>query len=224
MADIKNTDITNEMIKSAQNLEINYGIPTSVTLGQLIQESGGKFSTLASPPNYNLFGVKAFSSWKGETVTLKNGKGDPNAYSTYRKYKSYDDAFEDRGKLLTNSNYSQYTVNAKTPREYIQALKNGGYAEDENYVEKVMNVINDYNLTQYDISGGADIVTTDNDNYSGGLLNWKEKAFDILGTLIYFLALLGIGIFSVILFLKAFNISLNPKEMIKNKVVEKVGD
>jgi len=34
--------------------------------------------------------------------------------------------------------------------EYVQGVKNAGYAEDANYVDKLMSIITKNNLTQYD--------------------------------------------------------------------------
>ena len=70
--------LTQEMIKGAQESEQKYGVPASVTLAQIMQESGGTnkggLSTLAYKYN-NLFGVTAGSSWSGQTVTMSNKAG-----------------------------------------------------------------------------------------------------------------------------------------------------
>jgi len=42
---------------------------------------------------------------------------------------------------------------ATTPREYLQALKNSGYATSINYVDNLMAVIDKWNLTKYDQGG-----------------------------------------------------------------------
>ena len=229
MADLKNTSVTNEMLQSAQNLERKYNIPTSVTIAQLLLEGGtGELSTLASPPYYNLFGVRK-GSWKGETVTMKDRMDGTTA--EWRVYNSYDEAMEDRGKLLANSRYTQYTQYATNSSEYAKAIQQGGYATDPNYASKLIKIINDYNLEQYNVGYGntnttnsiSDIaIQTDNksDEYSGGLLNWKDKAYELLGNIIYFLALIGIGWFGIILFLKAFDVNIkSPKKAIMENVV-----
>lgn len=46
--------------------------------------------------------------------------------------------------------------NVTDPLEYVQALKDAGYATDSKYVEKVMKVINDNNLKRFD-KGGAEL-------------------------------------------------------------------
>ena len=40
----------------------------------------------------------------------------------------------------------------KDPRKAIQIIKDGGYATDIKYVDKVMSIIEKFNLTQYDRS------------------------------------------------------------------------
>lgn len=123
----------------------------SVMMAQGLLESGFGKSKLAAKYN-NFFGIKANSAWTGQKVYLKNGANDPNKYSYYRVYPSAEASFRDRVKFLQeNPRYTKNGVfSAKTPREQIQAMKNAGYAEDLNYVAKIMREISDYGLTALD--------------------------------------------------------------------------
>lgn len=211
MADIKNTVITADMIAAAQKAEKEYGVPTSITLAQILQESGvKKLSGLASAPNYNLFGVKAFSSWTGDTVRLRNGSGDTEKYSTYRKYNSYDESIADHAKVLTNSRYTKYTANAANVEEYAKAIQKGGYAQDPNYANSLIAFINQYNLTAYDKGGSYTGTggTVEVQNTSNSL---KDKVANIAGEIILFIVLALIFIFAVVMFMNAFDMTLPQK-------------
>lgn len=127
-------NITEEDIKLAQQVQAQYGVPTSVTLAQYGLESGWGKSTVG---NNNYFNIKG------------NGTGG------YRDYNSKAESFMDYGKLLSSERYTSQTSGATNVQEYVQGVKNGGYAEDPKYVEKVMGVINSNNLTSYDMQGSA---------------------------------------------------------------------
>ena len=73
--------------------------------------------------------------------------------ATFRAYDSIHDSIIDRCKFLQeNSNYVNAGVfSATTPQEQCQALKNAGYATDPDYVSKLVGIINNYNLTVYDV-------------------------------------------------------------------------
>lgn len=148
--------LTQEMIKGAQETEKKYGVPASVTLAQIQLESGGNnpggLSTLAYKDN-NLFGIKAGSSWSGDTSTYQTTEYGKNGYYTtsasFRSYDSVADSIEDHGKLLNTSIYTNKTNSATNLTEYVTAM-GSVYATDPNYASKVMNIINSNNLTQYD--------------------------------------------------------------------------
>ena len=75
-------------------------------IAQAITESGWGKSGLAVNAN-NLFGMKADSSWTGETYTTKTREEDKNGKSYYitaafRKYPSFEQSFEDNGSKLRN--------------------------------------------------------------------------------------------------------------------------
>ena len=135
--------VLEEDIILAQKVEATYGVPASVVLGQKIQETGWNESTVGKNNYFNIKG---------------DGTGG------YRDYESKEESFMDYGKLLTNSRYTQYTQNATTVEEYVTGIKQGGYAEDPNYVTNVLAVISDNNLTQYD-----------NGNVKTGLFNTNNK-------------------------------------------------
>lgn len=195
--------LTQDIIDAAKATESKYGVPASVTLAQVMLESGGTnpggLSGLAYKYN-NYFGVTAGSSWDGKTVTMTNKAG--NDTKTYRVYDSIVDSFNDHAKVLQNDRYTQYTKTARTAEDYVDGVAKGGYAEDKNYASKLKNLIKTNNLTQYDGNFTAALPTVEGDKPSqddGGSPDLKWWG-DIV-VLIITLLVAGLGI---LFFVSAF--------------------
>lgn len=145
------------------------GILASVTMAQFILESGFGGTDLAQSAN-NLFGMKASlsgsnwagSTWDGVSVYKKqspedDGKGNITyPISTFRKYHSIEDSIKDHSAYLRNAKKGsslRYAglIGEKDYKKAITIIKNGGYATDSKYIEKICSIIERYNLTQYDL-------------------------------------------------------------------------
>lgn len=136
--------------QAAKAAEAATGIPSGHILGQAALESGwGKHEIKMKDgtPSHNLFGIKATSSWTGKvaevTTTEYIGGVARKVTAKFRAYDSYEDAFKDHARLLTNSpRYSQTAAQADTARGYAVGLQKGGYATDPAYADKLTQVIN----------------------------------------------------------------------------------
>ena len=136
--------------QAAKAAEAATGIPSGHILGQAALESGwGKHEIKMKDgtPSHNLFGIKATSSWTGKvaevTTTEYIGGVARKVTAKFRAYDSYEDAFKDHARLLTNSpRYSQTAAQADTARGYAMGLQKGGYATDPAYADKLTQVIN----------------------------------------------------------------------------------
>lgn len=134
-----------------------FGLFASVCIAQAAEESGWGKSRLAYINN-NLFGVKAFASWKGDKVQYSTGEGSgASAYRTnawFRSYPSIEAGIADRCNFITKTtSYVEHgAFKASTPEEQIRALLAGGYMTgDQNaYFNSLMSIINHHNLKQYD--------------------------------------------------------------------------
>ena len=145
------------------------GLLASVGLAQFCLESGYGTTDLAQNAN-NLHGMKcslsgntwAGSSWDGVSkYTKKTQEQDKygNPYyidADFRAYPCMEDSIADRAAYYLgamNGNVRRYPGIEKltTAEEQIRAIKAGGYATDVNYVSKLMNLVNRFNLTQYDV-------------------------------------------------------------------------
>lgn len=147
-------------IKDAQKIQKETGIPASIILGQIMLESGGRYSGGLSGlavQGKNLFGIKGTGTAGSvymPTTEYQNGKY-VSVTAPFRKYNSYYESMQDHAKLLSSSRYATHLTNAKSVNEFAEGIKKGGYATDPNYVSKLLGVIDKNNLHQYD-SGNID--------------------------------------------------------------------
>lgn len=135
------------------------GIYSSVMIAQAILESGSGNSSLASEPNYNLFGIKG--KYKGQGITFQTLEQDDEGASfqitsEFRKYPSYKESLEDYATLIKegiSGNPEFYKAAWKDQtKSYEEATKylQGRYATDKQYAEKLNAIIKAYDLTEYD--------------------------------------------------------------------------
>ena len=123
-----------------------YGIPASIKMGQAIIESQAGKSVLARKSN-NYFGIKCKSKCLG--CTCKN-YADDNKYDMFRVFDSAWESFRAHSKLLCNPRYKKLPLYGKDYKKWAKGLKKAGYATDPAYAEKLISVIEKYNLTMLD--------------------------------------------------------------------------
>lgn len=130
----------------ASEQQRKYGIPASITLAQGLLESGAGSSTLARKSN-NHFGIKCHNDWDGKKVK----HDDDRAGECFRKYKNVKQSYEDHSKFLKRSRYqSLYLLDISDYRGWAYGLKQCGYATDPMYAQKLINVIETYQLHRFD--------------------------------------------------------------------------
>lgn len=148
-----------KLVPVAQENYKEYGIFPSVTIAQAIHESGWGKSQLSIKAN-NLFGVKADSSWTGNTIemlTQEHINGEViTVMAKWRAYESFEDSIRDHGKFLKeNPRYEQAGVfKAKDYKEQAYAIRMAGYATDPSYASLICNMIESYSLNIYDFTIG----------------------------------------------------------------------
>lgn len=128
-------------------------ILASLTIAQAILESANGTSGLATKGK-NLFGIKAGGSWKGESVTMQtteyvNGKAI-KVDASFRKYESYEDSIADHTKLLTTASRYANLIGVTDYKRAALLIRKDGYATDPAYTDKLIAVIEQYDLTKYD--------------------------------------------------------------------------
>ena len=143
------------------------GILFSVTAAQMILESGYVRTVLARSAN-NCFGMKKIlsgnswgdSTWDGKsTVAIDTQEWDGKKMITvkadFRKYPCIEDSIKDHSAYLLgamNGSKKRYEglLNCKNYLEAITLIKNGAYATDPDYVQKISSIIQRYSLDRYD--------------------------------------------------------------------------
>lgn len=133
-----------------------YGIEVhSPIIAQAIVESGWGTSVLASRYN-NYFGLKCGSSWKGGSVNMHTQEEyQPgvmtNIRDNFRTFEDFDAGIRGYFEFINCSRYSNLK-GVILPREYCDKIKSDGYATSSSYVDNLMRIIQENNLTRFDNS------------------------------------------------------------------------
>ena len=124
-----------------------YKIPASITLAQGILESGKGKSQLALKSK-NHFGIKCHSNWTGERVY----HDDDEKGECFRKYKFVATSYNDHSLFLTQrGRYAfLFDYNIKNYKKWAYGLRKAGYATDRKYPSKLLKIIEDYHLYEFD--------------------------------------------------------------------------
>ena len=156
------------------------GIFASLTAGQAIYESGWARYGL-SVVAHNQYGIKAYSSWGGKVIDYKQyviydsyedlvrikGASYARRGSIWRAYDSWDESIADHSALLLTERY-EGVRKAKNYKKAIQAMIDAGYSSNDDYVDKLVDVIRTYGFDKLD-----DVEVKD--------LNWKSIIRDFYG-------------------------------------------
>ena len=126
---------------------LQYGIPASITLAQGILESGAGRGELSVKSN-NHFGIKCHKGWTGGRVY----HDDDKLQECFRKYKDPKYSFRDHSLFLTQrSRYNDLFQYKKDDyKSWAKGLKKAGYATDPKYPDKLIRIIETYELNIYD--------------------------------------------------------------------------
>lgn len=149
-------EFLNKIIPIIQNENSKRGNPlyNSVVIAQAICETGWGSSSLMIKANA-IFGIKATSSWKGKvynanTKECYDGKTYTNITACFRAYNNLEESIADYFDLITKSSRYRKACVSNSPLECITEIKNGGYATSPSYINTIMAIIKDNNLTKYD--------------------------------------------------------------------------
>lgn len=131
----------------AQSNMAQYKIPASIIIGQGILESGAGTGPLSILAN-NHFGIKCHKEWTGPSVRYD----DDEAQECFRQYDKPSESYKDHALFLTSrSRYaSLFNLDGGDYKAWAKGLKAAGYATDPKYPEKLIGIIERYQLYQYD--------------------------------------------------------------------------
>lgn len=123
------------------------GIPASITLAQGIQESSAGNSKLAQHAN-NHFGIKCQKEWSGPVYI----QDDDTKNECFRKYENVFDSYVDHSRFLKSR--PRYAFLFQLPitdyKGWANGLKAAGYATDPLYAKKLIKIIEEHRLYDFD--------------------------------------------------------------------------
>lgn len=149
-------DFIDKVAPEAVKLKATYQVLPSITIAQAILESDWGQSQLTAKYN-NLFGVKGDRTENTKEMTTQeylNGEWK-TVTARFRVYASYRDSLLEHAQLFHkgttwNANQYQHFLAAKNYQEAAKALEIDGYATDPGYAEKLIELIQQYHLDDYD--------------------------------------------------------------------------
>jgi hypothetical protein len=142
--------------QAARTAAAQTGVPASVTVAQAILESDWGRSQLAQDAN-NYFGMKAMGTLGTDGVVWMptaeyNAAGELyQTLSAFRAYKSLTESMTDHDRLLQMaSRYAAAMRAANNPQEFASRLYEAGYSTDPQYADKLVALMDRYNLYSLD--------------------------------------------------------------------------
>lgn len=142
-----------KMVPKAQELQETYHVLPSIIISQAVLESNWGQSELAQKEN-NYFGIK--DAKEGAIYSTKEYYDDwVTMDEPFKVYSSFEESMDDHAKLLAfgtswdNLHYSE-VIEATDYQSAAFALQEAGYATDPTYANKLIRIIETYELYQYD--------------------------------------------------------------------------
>lgn len=161
----KQKNFIEDIARCVQKYAGQYGIKVhSPIIAQAILESGWGKSKLAAQ-YHNYFGLKCGSKWKGRSVNMKTQEEySPGTKTTitdyFRAYGSMDEGVKGYFEFIQLPRY-QNLKGITDPKEYLQTIKNDGYATSSTYVTDVYRCVTAYGLAKYDAKSEGGITMTE---------------------------------------------------------------
>ncbi|MBK5215038.1 MAG: glucosaminidase domain-containing protein [Flavobacteriaceae bacterium] len=136
-----------EFADIAKEEMLQYGIPASITLAQGILESGAGVGELTLKAN-NHFGIKCHTGWEGDRVY----HDDDERQECFRKYNDPKYSYRDHSLFLTQRSRYQdlFKLRKDDYKAWAKGLRKAGYATDPRYPDKLIGIIERYDLEKYD--------------------------------------------------------------------------
>ena len=186
IGDVQGQD-PNEYIKKYKSIAMQEmdraGIPASIKLAQGILESGSGTSTLARKAK-NHFGMKCGSVWSGKTYYIEDDDYDENGKlmkSCFRVFKNANASYIAHSEFLRDPRKAYrygplFDLNPQDYKAWAYGLKRAGYATSATYAEKLIRIIERYELYRFDyenidaVAGGPSKVEEPVDLEDSGIL------------------------------------------------------
>ena len=151
---MNNNEFIEQIANCVEKYAYVYGIEVhSPIIAQAILESGWGKSSLASK-YHNYFGLKCGGAWKGKSVNMATKEEYKvgtltNIRDNFRVYDSMEDGVKGYFDFINTRRYANLK-GVRSPEEYCRRIKADGYATSSTYVDTLLRVIRDNNLTRFD--------------------------------------------------------------------------
>ena len=151
---MNNNEFIEQIANCVDKYAYVYGIEVhSPIIAQAIVESGWGKSSLASK-YHNYFGLKCGGAWKGKSVNMATKEEYKvgtltNIRDNFRVYDSMEDGVKGYFDFINTRRYANLK-GVRSPEEYCRRIKADGYATSSTYVDTLLRVIRDNNLTRFD--------------------------------------------------------------------------
>ncbi len=125
------------------------GVSPSLLVAQSALETGWGKHMMTRPDGssaFNLFGIKAGSSWSGDTVTKPTLEFRDGIMQTeiahFRAYASTADSLKDYVNFIqSNARYGNALDHGGNDAHYVKSLQQAGYATDPGYADKILSIM-----------------------------------------------------------------------------------
>ncbi|AVV32600.1 flagellar assembly peptidoglycan hydrolase FlgJ [Halomonas sp. SF2003] len=133
---------------AAQAASRESGLPAELILAQAALETGWgqrRIHTEAGTDSHNLFGIKAGSSWQGDSTTVltteyRDGRR-MRLEDSFRVYPDQASALRDHAALLTGAQRYAHVTRSPDAESAARALQEAGYATDPHYADKLISIM-----------------------------------------------------------------------------------
>ena len=140
----------------ARSEMLRTGIPASIKLGQAILESDAGRSELAQNAR-NHFGIKCSTEWNGPSYYKKDDdrRHGKLVKSCFRKYEDPRQSYIDHSKFLADPKKKKryghlFRLKSDDYKAWAKGLQKSGYATNRSYADRLISVIEKYQLYHYD--------------------------------------------------------------------------
>lgn len=122
------------------------GVPAAIKLAQGILETQSGNGWLVLNSN-NHFGIKCKNNWTGKSVNYD----DDARQECFRKYETAEESWKDHSDFLHNNPRYKFLFdfNPEDYKSWAYGLKTAGYATSKTYPQQLIQIIETYNLQQY---------------------------------------------------------------------------
>jgi LysM repeat protein len=141
------------------------GIPASIKLAQAILESNYGRSELAREA-HNHFGIKCGRDWNGQGYGLKDDDRDQRGelvHSCFRVFANDEASFIAHSDFLADPAKAKrygalFTLPPNDYKGWAQGLQKSGYATNQEYAKRLIQIIEEQELYRYDIANVDDAI------------------------------------------------------------------